>query len=253
MITSIFLQNLRNGEFLQLLRDILSIILKNDPDNLQIRKAYDFLLNLIDESEKLFKISTSSPITQQMMDLDLRRNNAITGISILINGFGYSINPVLIENAKILSDHLNRFGIGIARDNLQSKTTTIRNIVNDYNTKEDLQQSLTVLYLDEWKIEMETSNNAYSVAYVARAEEIGLASPEKLNARRTALNSAYYSLRDKIDAHFTLTEGSEPYASLTQTINAVITQYNRLLNGRGGKGGDTPPDVPPTNPLPPTV
>lgn len=240
MIDSILLQTLRNGVYLQFLTDILTIVLKNNPDNLQARTAYGALRSATDDTEKLFKLSQGSPITEEITALDLRRDRAISGIAALANGFGFSSDAVVGQHAKTLSDHLALFGTAIAGDNYQSETASIRNIVNDYNTKPALQQALTALQMDSWKTELEASNNAFNDAYIARSEELGGASPDNLKAKRTLANAAYYKLRDTINAHFTLTDGSEPYATVTQTINALVAQYNVLANGRGGTTPDTP-------------
>ncbi len=215
--------------------DLLAVALKNDPDNLKIRKQYDALLALTNQTESLFKISQGSAITQLLLDLDARRDNAITGLGYLINGFGYSSDPVVAGNAKILADHLALFGSGIARDNFLSETATLRNIVNDYTNKPELQAPLTALNLDSWKMELETSNNAFSKAYMDRSEEMAGASADTLKAKRNETNAAYYGFRDTINAYFTLSEGAEPYASVINLINVYIDQYNTLLSNRVGK------------------
>lgn len=246
MIQSIDLYNLRNGEFLQLMTDILAIVLKNNPDDLKVSKQYNALLALTNQTESLFKISQGSAITQLLLDLDARRDNAIIGIGYLINGFSYSNDSIVAGHAKILADHLSLFGSSIARDNFISETASIRNVVNDYNNKAELQAPLTALNLDSWKTELETSNDLFSKAYMDRSEEMASASADTLKAKRNETNAAYYSLRDTINAYFTLSEGAEPYASITNLVNAYIDQYNTLLYGRIGK---TPIVVQPTTKL----
>lgn len=50
-------------------------------------------------------------------------------------------------HASALEAHLNLFGTGIARENYQSETTLLRNIINDWKTKPELAQAITALQL----------------------------------------------------------------------------------------------------------
>jgi hypothetical protein len=43
MINSIYLHNLRNGEYIQLIADILAIVAKNDPKALKVEEPYNLL------------------------------------------------------------------------------------------------------------------------------------------------------------------------------------------------------------------
>lgn len=240
MINSIDIYNLRNGEYLQFLTDFLDTVSDNNPDNLQVRTAYDALRTATDDTEKLFKISQGSIITEDILALDARRDNALTGFTFLINGHSYSTDAAISAPAKTLGQHLAVFGPSATRDNYQSETATIRNIVNDWNIKPELVQAINTLQLNSWITELATANTAFNAAYKARTEEFGAASPDNLTAKRLEANAIYYKLRNTLNAHFTLTEGSEPYATTIQTINAYIDQYNKLLTGRTSKPAPAP-------------
>jgi len=233
MINSIVLQPLRNGEYIQFLTDTLNTVLKNDPDDLNVRAQYDLLRTATDDIEKLFKISQASLVTKEIEAIDARRDQAINGITFLVQGYTYSTDANINKQAKILAAHLNLFGTGIAKDNYLSETTTLRNIINDWNTKAELQTAVSELNLTDWKKELEQANNEFSDAYAKRNEELATAPAEKLRALRNSANEVYYKLRNRLNSNLDISDGAEPWASTINLLNQTISNYNTLLNRRG--------------------
>ncbi len=242
MIKSIVLQPLRNGEFIQFLTDFLVIVDKNNPDNLQVRPAFEALKSLTDDMENLFKISQASIITRDIEGLDERRDRAVNGISTVATGFAYSFDPVVSRHARTLEAHFKLFGSGIAKDNYQSQTTSIRNILDDWETKQPLKEAITALNLDSWKAELQAANEDFYTAYTSRNEELASSNPDNLKGKRLASNAAYYKLRDRLNAHFEINDGAEPWARTISLANQSIDNYNALLARRGP---DTPAVVEP--------
>jgi hypothetical protein len=69
--------------------------------------------------------------------------------------------------------------------------------------------------------------------------------PDTIKEKRQEAATAYHTLRDFINRHYTLARAAEPYKKAVTELKALITQYNNLLAGRKGGGGDntTPPAV----------
>ena len=86
MIKGIDLGKLRNAELLQLMKNTASLVAANDTTVLNVVSQHTALVNQITGLETLFKISQSNDITQELFDIDTRRDNAITGIGLLIDG-----------------------------------------------------------------------------------------------------------------------------------------------------------------------
>ena len=242
MIQSIVLQPLRNGEFIQFLFDFLNIVQKNDPDALKVRAQFEALKTSADETEKLFKISQASLITAEIEAMDNRRDRAITGISMVATAYTYSPDPVLEKHAKTLEAHFSLFGTGITRDNYMSQTASIRNILSDWETKSELKDALTALRLKDWKAELQAANEQFYTAYTSRNEELASASPDSLKTKRLEANAAYYKLRDRLNGHFEISDGAEPWAKVSSLANQSISNYNDLLARRGA--GEAAPETP---------
>ena len=127
-VNSLDLSKLRNGEYSKFLEDILTIIKNNNPATLQVQELYASLLIHFDTIESLFKTPAGSLLTDNLIALDIRRDNALIGMTGIVKATIYSTDIMLKNAALSLVDFLNFFGSSISTDNYQSETTTIRNI-----------------------------------------------------------------------------------------------------------------------------
>ncbi|MNI49814.1 hypothetical protein D3C87_867850 [compost metagenome] len=240
MINSIVLQPLRNAEYIQFLTDTLNIVSKNNPVALNVSTQYDALLVAKDNAEKLFKISQASLVTEEIEALDKRRDDAINGINLHIQSLTYSSDLVINKYAKTLSAHLALFGPHIAIENYQSETTILRNIVNDWETKAELQEAITALNLGNWLTELETANNDFNQAYIKRNEELAAAPTDKLRELRNIANNCYYKLRTRINSNLDINDGAEPWAATVNLLNLHISTYTLLQTRRADGPGVDP-------------
>jgi hypothetical protein len=180
----------------------------------------------------LFREARGSHITRELMDLDTRRDNAINGISTIIKGYTYCADTALKSHAISLQNHLAAFGTGIARENLNAQTAILRKLLTDWTEQEALSTALTALHLDNWKAELAEANTLFTERYMARLEEAATATPGNIKDLRTQTNEAWFALRDRLNAWFTLENGAEPYSRVANTINSMMENYRRVVKGR---------------------
>lgn len=240
MILSIELAKLRNSETVQFFSDTLKIVSRNNPATLMVQAKYDFMNTVQTELEVLFKKSTENPITAEIEALDVRRDRAVSGILGLANAYSFHFDVVFSAPADVILDYAKIYTTNIAKDNYNSETATITNIVNDFESKPALTAAVTALGLTAWKNELKAANTAFANKYLDRTQDLATATPDNLKAKRVQAYDAYYDLRNNIDAHATIT----PTALYTKTINEInvlITQYNTLLAGRVAPLTPTPP------------
>ncbi len=231
MIQSIELYKLRNAEYLQFTTDILKITALNNPASLQVQAKYDALNVFKNDLETLFKKSTANPITAEIENLDKRRDNAVSGILAVVNGFSYHFDLAIANQAKTVLEYLKIYSGNIANENYNAETATINNMVSDFETKPELIAALTALNLVAWKNELKAANADFSTQYIARTIDLATASPDNLKTKRLEANAAFYELRNHIDAFATISP-SVAYTKTINEINVLITQYNALLVGR---------------------
>jgi hypothetical protein len=240
MMNAIDLRNLRNAEYLQYIKNYLAIVLRNDPTVLKILAKYDALMDKSNELDALFKKILANENTAELLALDERRDDAINGIYYVAQGYDYHFEPTLQTAGKLIKESFSVYGGGIAKLNYQAETATISSLVTDWENKAPLVAAFTTLNLTAWKNEMKAANTAFDEKYLDRTQEYGDATPENLKSKREETNVVYYALRDRIDAYHLLVEvPPSPYTTVINQLNALIDQYNTLLNNRA-------PEVPPT-------
>lgn len=239
-MNAIHLRLLRNAEYLQYMKDYAAIINLNNPATLQIDAKLSAFETKSSELENLFKKALASDKTKTVLELDERRDNAINGIAGYVQSLLYHFDSETRKNAQLLQDNLTIYGSGIARMNYQSETATLTNIYRDWTTETELADAVTNLNLTAWLNEMNDANTQFNVQFLARTQEYGDANPETIKSKREETNTAYYALRDRIDALHTLAETAEsPYSTVINQLNALIDQYNVLLMKREN---GTPPE-----------
>jgi Family of unknown function (DUF6261) len=175
----------------------------------------NFLISKRAALEVLFKKSTANPITVEIEALDARRDRAISGIQMIINGFAFHYDVAVSAPAIVLQNDMKIYTGNIARENYNAETAIINNLVNDWETKPALSTALASLNLVAWKDELKTANNLFDDKYIARTQDLGTASADNLKSKRLEGNAAYYQLRNHINSHNTLASTPE----LVKTIN----------------------------------
>ena len=230
MINSINLVMLRNANYLQFVKDFLGIISRNDPATLQIETKYNDLSAKANELETLFKKVLANPMSQELLLLDGRRDDAINGMYYLALGNSYHFDASIKEAADALLASIKLYGMGIAKLNYQAETATINNLIIDWENKSELSAAIDTLNIKAWKDELKTVNEEFSTLYLDRTQDYGNATPENLKMKREETNTVYYALRDRINALDLLVETPpSPYSTVINQLNALIEQYNRLI------------------------
>jgi hypothetical protein len=228
MISAINISVLKNAVYIQFCKDFASLVEANNPTELSIKPQYDAFFGKIIELETLFKKSNASVVTSEIEALDYRRDQAINGLMSIINAFTYHFQPPIASAALVLQNNLKLYGVGIARENYQSETAILNNIINDWENKTDLATALKSLNLGAWKDELKAANQLFNEKYLVRTQEYGAASPETLKAKREETNGVYYELRKFLDA-FSVIQPTPVYNKTINELNALIEQYNALL------------------------
>ena len=243
MIKRITLESLSNEEYIQFLTDVLSAVKNSDPVRLKVTLQYEQLLKLSMDFKAMFKPPAVSAFSESLIVFDDRRNNALKGILALVNGYTYSTHSTIKYAAQLLQKHLAVFESSMLRDGYQTQTAIIRSVLNDWNNMAEYDIALDALNLVSWKIELEMANNQFAAQYLARNQELGAAGADTLNAKRLETNTSFYTLRNNLDAYFTINNGAEPFGNIVASLNKLIDNYN-LPAVRRGNTIDVEPSTP---------
>ena len=246
MINAIDLAKLRNSEFLQFGTTFSGLVVANNPVALNVEPQHLAFKLKLDETSGLFKLERVSPITEELVLLDERRDKADNGLTTVIEGYCSHFDAATAQAANLLTTNLNLYGTGVARLNTQAETSTIKGIVNDWETKPELTGAIAKLGLTAWVTELKTANLLYEQKYLERTQEYGAANPDTLKSKREEMMTAYYELRKFLDAYSIIQPGAA-YEKTINEINALIDQYNTLLNSRATEPEVEPDTTPAAN------
>lgn len=236
MISGIRLRALRNGEFIQFIRNFLEFTLKNDPAKLNVQARYDALLKLADELEELFVKESYSDLTQELVALDARRDKAVIGINWVVKGYCNHFDADTAKHADILARQIEHYSKAIARENYIAETPVLNKLLSDFKEKPELEAAINALQLRSWFDELAEANASFLEAYLQRAQKVGSIDPTTQLEKREQLYPAYYELRDLINSQFTISRGAPAFAKITAELNGLIDMYKKTIAGRTGNG-----------------
>jgi len=239
MITVIDLAKLRNAEFLQFGATISELIDANHPTELNLTVPQTTFKQKLTETSALFQLERTNPFTQELVLLDDRRDKAMNGLVDCINGYCNHFDPETARVANLLKVNLNLYGVGVSRMNTQAETSTIYGIINDWESKPELSAALVKLGFTSWMAELKTANQLFEQKYIQRTQAYGAANPDTLKSKREETLAAYYELRKHIEAN-AVVNPSTAYEKLISELNALIQQYNELINARAAEPAAEP-------------
>ncbi len=235
MIRGINLRLLRNAELLQFLEYIIAVVQQSNPTVLRLDAKLVTLQNIYNTLDTLFKLPQDSLLTIELQELDAKRDLYISGISKFIEAHFNHFDPTYVAAAKLLDRNLTMYGSQIYNMNYQAQSTTITNIITDWNTQESLAEAVTLLGLRDWKDELSNTNSSFIERYKERSDEYSAESLDKIKQKRIESYAAYYALRDLILSYANIDESNPNYQELIRKFNTYVDQFNTLLNTRKGK------------------
>jgi hypothetical protein len=225
------LDRYRNSEFLQYMKDVLEIVNDKNVDTLQLTTQRDALAVLSNQMDSLFQQEQSSGITQELIDLDTRRDRAFMGIKANLEAFAYHYDESLQAAARSLLFNLNNYGTNIPRMNYQAETAVIDSMLSDWETETDLVAAIATTQLTDWIAELKAANEVFNNRYIARVYEESATPGLSFTAMREEAVNSYKVLVAHIEAHATL--GSNvTHQELVNQIGTLAKQYNLTVNLR---------------------
>jgi hypothetical protein len=228
MIRRINYRRLWVSEFIQFLKDVISICTLSDPVRLNINSRLKPLEESVKELDAVFKKERGSDLTDEVATLDDRRDKAFLCLSMMIKAYGYHFDEAKLAAAEKIDALLDRYGTSIHKLNYQAETTTVSNLVNDLESDAELSVAVSTLELQPLVDELKTSNRLFHEKYIARAREVSQASEDSaVELRKTAIVQ-YLSLVDLIEAYVEIS-GPDNYQELIKHLNEVIEKYNGTI------------------------
>ena len=232
MIQTAYILRYRNSEFIQFQNDVINLINRQPSLKAALLTQLTNLQEPVQQMALIFKQQSGTPTTKTLEEADARRDRAIVGIRTLIKSYTYHHQEDKATAANALLRSVDKHGTRISRLNYQSQTAVLDKIVYDWENNPDLQEFVKLLELQEWADELKEANRLFNELYLKRTVEYAKRMmAARMPELREAATLAYRTLLKHIEAHATLTP-TEAYTTLLKRLNALIKQYNTLIEDR---------------------
>ncbi len=231
MFTPTNLTMLRKEEMTELLRSTLDICLQNDANALNLNTQVNALRSIVDQLDDTLVYERENEFTKELEALDSDRDEAITGLR-----FGFVMNtyhqhPKIKEAAQILLDRVDSYGSSIARMNYESESAAIINLINDFETEENLKAALQRVGLQNWVDRLKIANQKFRTLYTERITEESKKNKTSFSAIRPEAMTVYTNLINRINAYVVLDE-EKKYESIHNELITLTDRYHQIISNR---------------------
>jgi len=236
VIRKISSYRLRNAELLQFNRQLLEMVRTHDPEKLKVTAQFQAHLDAFKVAEGAFKKTHALPLTKELAELDKKRDQLFQGIHLLVQGNACHFEKVPRQCAVLLKEHIDSFGINIRRQNYMRESALLNKLVTDWRANALLYDAVTTLGLTNWLNQLADVNRAFDECYLERNKMLSKITPDKFREKRDDLSNAYQKLISRLNSHYDIAEGAEPFASVAVKINALSERYRLLIpNGKSSE------------------
>jgi len=118
-----------------------------------------------------FQIDTGSAKTDDLKELDKKRDDAIRGITQVVSG--YTLHPTEAKSkaGEALLRSIRKYATDIIRLSYQEETAVINNLIDNWTNDATLATAITTLGLADWQTALDQANQEFDTVYVARSQE----------------------------------------------------------------------------------
>ncbi len=220
----------RNSEFIQYLTYVKNIVILRDPQALKLAPQSATLIREIFAMDEVYKKQINT-ISKDLEAIDKRRDLAIIGIRIVLEGFIYHFDHTKRNAAKELLQSIDNYEKRIAKQNYHVKTITLDHLTYDWETILELKTALITLDLTDWAKELKESNTTFNKTYLKHNAEYLFDSKTDVTQLRNKVKESYTDLINHITAYATL-HSSEVYENIIKEINILTKKYNDIVEKR---------------------
>lgn len=237
-LTTAMFGNYRNGEFLQFMKNVVTIYNNYNVNDLQLNDRMDTLHKSIAAMDEVFMSNTAHELTPELLELDKRRDKALMGIKLFLDSQMYKEEEEVVKAAEVLKLNYVSHGDRIDKLSYQQQTAVTDALMNDWESETSLLNGINLLGLNDWVSSLKVTNTEFNRIYVARA--LTAVSPVKIDEKRMLMRDAYLELTQDTASYARVSADKNIYQSIINSLNALIDNYNTAIAQRmSGRNSDT--------------
>ncbi len=237
---------LRVAEQIEFFGVAADIVAKHDPATMGVEEALKGLQTSHQDADAKFKQTRNSQVTADLVEKDEQRDNDIICLRMWTDAMTRYFDPRVKTAAELVLRTIDNYGSIIYNMNYEEETATLRNLVNDFKTKQPLTDAIATLSMVDLVNNMEKNNQEFRQLYMERLEERTYNNEISASeAVKIALNN-YRILVRTLEAKAFL-QPSEALKKSIAELNTLVERQNEKIAGRESRKGEDP-DVQPSEP-----
>jgi hypothetical protein len=228
-VNKIDTNQLRNDEHFQFHTEFRDLVVKENPQTLDVATLFDAYISLYDREDTALKKISKSALTQKIHDADKERDAVFIGFCALIKAHTLHFSPDLRNLAAPVKIVLDTYG-QVSAKSMDEQTSAVYNLVQElYEAK--YQEARTNFGLTIWLNKLQTTNQAYEALVKQRDAENTAKTDIVMKEARQELDEVYRALVERVNA-FLVIGNAAKYENFAKSLNTVIGRYSAKLHHR---------------------
>lgn len=244
MVLTTLIEKYRNGDFIQYINNVLSIITEEKATALNLSNERTALQTSINTLTAIWMPTKKSKLTAQIAELDKRRDSLFAGLKSTIDSWSKHHYITEKRNAALaIVDVIANYGKDITSIRYQQETAILNAIIE--HLQNELAPQVSVLELTEWVTTLQTANSEFNTLYISRAVEVSGNKKGAVETSRTEAIQDFRVFKNVFEARATIARidtsaNLGDFTTLTEHWNSITTYFNEAVTKPTGNG-DIPP------------
>ena len=232
-INKVQIRNLRISEFIQFLRDILTLIIKNKTKTIDFGERFSTLAAFLKLLDTLYGKPKDEKLVKLVAALDVSRTSDIIGIKNAVEAFENCRIQKKKESAAYLLEILENYPSNFSSQSRITKSTILVNIGDDFNTK-PAREALKDLSLLDWFKLMVQTNEEFMEREGIKVENKAAKqhTDQSITKIRPKIEEAYKLMCNRIESMNEMSNDNIMDKTINE-MNVVIDRFNTLIKNRG--------------------
>ncbi|TCZ73070.1 DUF6261 family protein [Flaviaesturariibacter aridisoli] len=237
--TSLSLARLHNGQLIQFLKGLVTLILRLVPaPSVKLAALIDQLRTKVAQMELVHKQSTDSQLSDAIARFDALRDGILSGLYWLLDAYAANeLKPRERAAALLLQNLFKKYGptpSDVRRLEYNDQTSAINGILKDLRTAPGAADAALLLPAAHFSDDLAAINNDFNDNYLQRTILRSQATSEyTFEDLRNAVPEVYENLLHKLEVELDVAEGAAPWPEVIAAVNAHTEKFRNIIRARG--------------------
>ncbi len=217
-------------DFFEVMRMVSKFLSEEDLPTLKLEKEADIFRENLNALDKALLQAQKTGFTDQILSLDQKRDDILTGFNFIVRGLMYYPDPLVLERASVIKNIMDKYGARIQQLPQREESAVIINMLQDFNSPEYF-DNIQKLNLVDWIRALENTNNEFESLYLARSEKEAKFITGLTREQRDKMQDSFTHLCHAIEAYAFIGK-EELYQPLADKINVEVAKVKQLAKAR---------------------